>query len=99
MVKRKVGKLNLFKHEGNARTAWVLPGLAVLTFISSWAGVYPANLVETWYARLIFPKISRLAAYLANAFAFSWLDVVIPVGVTVLIVAVHHRRFRLLINL
>ena len=99
MVKHKVGFFFVFSEKQKGWMASVLPGLAVLTFIFSWTGVYPSNLVETGYARLIFPKISHMAGYLANAFAFSWLDIVIPLGLAFLIATVHHRRFRLLANL
>jgi hypothetical protein len=99
MVKHKVGIFSVFNGKQNGPMPWLLPGLAILTFILSWAGVYSPIMVETWYARLIFPKISRLAGYFANAFAFSWLDIIIPVGFVFLIANVRRRRFRLLANL
>src|SRR5687768_661139 len=77
---------------------WLLPALAVLTFTSSWAGLYPENFVEAWYSRGIYPWISTVTGMFADALPFSWLDIVIPVGLTALIVAVHFRRFILVAN-
>ncbi len=76
----------------------VLPTLAILTFTSSWAGVFPETFVERWYSRALYPMISSAVAMFADAVSFSWLDVVIPVGLASLIVAVHRRRFHLVAN-
>ena len=75
-----------------------LPVLAVLTFTLSWAGAFPERYVENWYSRTIYPVISTAAAMFADAVPFSWLDVVIPAGLILLVLAVHHRRFYLLAN-
>lgn len=75
-----------------------LPALAILTFTSSWAGAYPENFVETWYSRGLYPTISTVAGRFADAVSFSWLDVVIPVGLTALVLAVHRHRFHLVAN-
>ena len=77
---------------------WLLPAFAILTFTSSWAGVYPENLVEAWYSRGAYPWISTVSGTLADAVPFSWLDVVIPVGLTALILAVHYRKAALVVN-
>jgi len=60
--------------------AWILPALALLTFILSWAGAFPPGVVETWYARGMFPKISGLAGGFADAVSFAWLDAGIFLG-------------------
>jgi hypothetical protein len=75
-----------------------LPALAILTFTSSWAGAYPENFVETWYSRGLYPGISTVAGRFADMVPFSWLDVVIPVGLTALILAVHRHRYHLVAN-
>src|SRR5262245_17228194 len=75
-----------------------LPALAIITFSLSWAGAFPAAFVENWYSRRIYPWISTVTAMFADAFWFSWLDLVIPIGLTVLVVAVHFRRFYLVAN-
>jgi hypothetical protein len=85
MVKPKKGISYIFTGRRGARLAWVLPILSLLTFILSWLAVYPAALVESWYARRLFPRISRLAGLLADAISISWLDVLIPLGIIFLI--------------
>ena len=77
---------------------WLAPVLAVLTFLFSWVGIFPENLVEGWYSRIIYPRISSVAARFADAVPFSWLDLAIPVGLAVLIFTVHRRKFLLLAN-
>lgn len=77
---------------------WLVPALAALTFLFSWAGIFPENFVESWYSRLVYPRVSSAAARFADAVPFSWLDIVIPVGLIVLIVTVHRRRFLLVAN-
>ena len=98
MVKRKTGNLHIFSRGRGARLSWVLPILSLLTFISSWLAVYPAGLVESWYARRLFPRISRAAGLLADAVSISWLDVLIPFGIVFLILGVRCRRWRVLLN-
>src|SRR6266850_2356464 len=93
------GKVRIFKNFGDLRTgplAWFLPALAILTFILSWAGAFPSRVVEGWFARSLFPKISHIAGWFADAVPFSWLDTAIVLGVVLLIVLVRRRRFRLL---
>ncbi len=77
---------------------WLLPVLAGLTFTSSWAGAYPANFIETWYSRGAYRWISTLAGMFADAVPFSWLDIVIPLGLTLLILAMHFKRYILVAN-
>jgi hypothetical protein len=93
------GKVTIFKNFGDLQTsllAWFLPALAILTFILSWAGAFPSGLVEGWFARAAFPKISHAAGWFADAVPFSWLDAAIVLGLVLLIVLVRRRRFRLL---
>src|SRR5262245_44102623 len=75
-----------------------LPVLALITFTLSWAGAFPQALVENWYSRSMYPAISTVARMFADSASFAWLDVIIPIGLTLLLVAVHHRRFYLLAN-
>src|SRR5688572_6847948 len=77
---------------------WFLPGIAALTFVTSWAGAFPAILTETWYSRGVYPWISTVAGTLADAVPFSWLDLVIPIGLVSLVAAVHFRKFLLVAN-
>ena len=98
MVKPKTGILQIFTGPHGARLAWVLPLLSFLTFISSWAAVYPARWVERWYARGLFPKLSQLAGLIADSVSISWLDVLLPLGTILLVIVVRGRRWRLLLN-
>ena len=98
MVKPKTGILQIFTGRRGTWLAWVLPILSFLTFISSWASLYPSKVVERWYARQLFPRISRLAGLLADAVSISWLDVLIPLGIVFLILVIRGRRWRLLLN-
>jgi hypothetical protein len=75
-----------------------LPALAILTFTLSWAGAFPQNFVENWYSRAIYPTISTVARIFADAASFAWLDVIIPIGLTLLVVAVRRRKFYFLAN-
>ena len=98
MVKPKTGIFQIFTGRRGARLAWVLPFLSFLTFISSWASLYPSKLVERWYSRQLFPRISRIAGLLADAVSISWLDVLIPLGIVFLILVIRNRMWRLLLN-
>src|SRR5689334_23209671 len=75
-----------------------LPALAILTFTLSWAGAFPQKFVENGYSRTIYPTISTAARMFADATSFAWLDVIIPVGLIVLVVAVRRRKFYFLAN-
>jgi hypothetical protein len=99
MVKGKVGIWGKFTAGSRGRLAWILPATALLTFITSWAGVYPSRLVERWYARGIFPVISRAAEKLADAVSFSWLDVALPFGVLCAFLLIRKRKWVELLNL
>ena len=77
---------------------WIVPALAAATFLFSWTGTFPQNFVENLYSRIVYPWISSAAGRLADVVPFSWLDLVIPVGLTALIVAVHRRKFLLVAN-
>src|SRR5438093_7112611 len=82
-----------------SRLQWVLPMLGVLTFVASWAGLFPSVFVERWYARCLFPLISRFAEVIADAVSFSWLDIVVPAGIVSVAWLVRRRRWKLLLNL
>lgn len=85
--------------KGKLRTKeWLVPTFAAVTFLFSWAGLFPENLVENLYSRFVYPWISSVARRFADVIPFSWLDIVIPVGLTVLIFTVHRRRFLLVAN-
>src|SRR5438132_13882112 len=80
------------------RLIWVLPVLALLTFILSWAAVYPSRAVEGWYAQRFFPIISGLAGRVADAVPFSWLDAAVPLGIALLALLVRARRWGWMLN-
>src|SRR5215831_2513887 len=98
MVKPKVG-ISAKRNRCNTGFLGWLPLVAgVLTFGASWGGVFPPNSVERWYARLIFPFISRAAQKVADSTLFSWLDVAAPLGVILALWLIHRRHWKLLLN-
>src|SRR5579864_3047270 len=99
MVKPKVRISRNFINPGNRTFCWILPAISVLTFTASWAGVFPQNFVERWYARSTFPIISRTAEKIADAVSFSWLDVAVPLGLLLIIWLTYCRHWRALLNL
>ena len=98
MVKSKVTVSMDSAPRTGTRLEWVLPALAGLTFVASWGGLYPSVFVEQWYARRLFPLISRFAEVIADAVWFSWLDIVVPVSVVSVAWLIRRRRWKLLLN-
>src|SRR5215831_8842689 len=98
MVKRKTGILQNFTVRVGSRRAWILPVLALLTFIFSWIGAFPSRFVEHWYARMLFPHLSQLAGRFADLVAFAWLDPTIIVAMILLVLFVRDRRWGWLTN-
>jgi len=99
MVKSKTGILQIFTVLRGSVLAWVLPTVSLLTFIASWAGLYPSSFVERVYGRWIFPKLSSAGGGLADLISISWLDVLVPVGIVLLVVLLWKRRWVLLGNI
>jgi Protein of unknown function (DUF3810) len=99
MVKTKRGILHNFTVWQGSRRAWLLPLLALLTFIFSWIGAFPSSLIERWYARGFFPVISLGAGRFADLVGFAWLDPMIVAAVVMLIVLVRNRRWTWLLNI
>jgi hypothetical protein len=99
MVKPKLRISPKYNRHNTAFWNWspLLGGL--LTFAASWLGVFPSGFVERWYARRIFPIISGAAEKFADAAAFSWLDVAVPVAVILTAWLIHQRRWKLLLNI
>jgi uncharacterized protein DUF3810 len=99
MVKGKSGIFQIFTGLPVKPRAWVLPLLALLTFIFSWTGAYPVRLVEAWYARGFFPGLSQVAGRFADSVPFAWLDVGIPAAVILLVLFGRKRRWAWLVNI
>ena len=74
----------------------LLSVLAVATFIASWARLFPTGIVERAYSRAIFPTISHMFAFLADAVPFSWLDAFILGGIVALLYGFHKRKWMFL---
>src|SRR5205085_8532151 len=53
---------------------------------------------EAWYARILFPRISYVAGRFADLISISWLDVMIPAAIVLLIVFARKRQWSLLLN-
>jgi hypothetical protein len=98
MVKPKTGILQNFTVYTGRRFVWVLPVISLLTFIFSWGALYPSSVVEQWYARGVFPKISHVAAVFADVVPFSWLDAAIPLGILGLVAIVRRRSWNVFIS-
>src|SRR5215475_6095298 len=98
MVKPKSVLFRFFSVQVSRPNGRVLPLLSLLTFIFSWAAIYPSDLVEHWYARGIFPKISYIVGKFADSVRFSWLDVTIPALFVLLVVLGLKRRWGILLN-
>ena len=68
--------------------------LAILTFIASFSGIFPADLVESWYSRAIFPRLSVLTGIFADSVPIAWLDVTLAVFLILAITAICVRRVK-----
>jgi hypothetical protein len=99
MVKGKTGNFRIFTGLAVNPRAWVLPLLALLTFIFSWIGAFPARSVEALYARGLFPALSLVAGRFADSVPFAWLDVGIPAAVLLLVLFGRKRRWAWLLNI
>jgi hypothetical protein len=99
MVKPKRRILQIFMALASPRMAWILPGLALLSFIFSWIALYPTAVVERDYARFFYPKISGLAGWFADSAPFSWLDVSILVAIVGLILLLRKRKWLAIANI
>src|SRR5437773_7739262 len=99
MVKCKVGTSGESTRSAKTHWGWIVPAFALVTFLASWAGLYPTLAVEHWYARSIFPLISGIARRIADAVRFSWLDLVIPVGFVSTAWLILRRQWKWLLNL
>src|SRR5437870_3866538 len=93
MVKGKSGIFHIFTVAERPYWRFALPLLALLTFISSWGGAFPAHLIEQVYARRLFPVISSVAGRFADAVSFAWLDPTVVIAVILLLFCVGKRRW------
>jgi hypothetical protein len=75
----------------------IFPSVALLTFLVSWADLFPREFIETAYSRRVFPTISHVFGVVSGALTISWLDIWILVSIAILIYVVSRRRWRVLI--
>ena len=68
-----------------------LAGLALGSFIASWADLFPDQFVETWYARTLFPIISSVISPVGRLIGGSLMDLVLP-GALLLFAYLAYRR-------
>jgi hypothetical protein len=80
------------------KLSWMLVATAALSFLLSATGTFPEDLVESLYARRIYPHISTLMAVLSAA-RFSWIDVVMPLTFFGVIYLAYRRKVLHLIAL
>jgi hypothetical protein len=88
--------------KANLASRWgtlLLVTAAILAICIAGTGVLPRDLVEAWYSRGIFPRISRLLALLAGGLPFSWMDLVLPSSLAMAGWAIFRRRLRYLVAL
>jgi hypothetical protein len=98
LVKAKVTQRRFFPKPAPRWLTGILPASALLTFILSWFGAFPAATVEAVYARSVYPRISSFAAQLADSISWSWLDLAIPAGILLLAALFRWRALRLGLN-
>src|SRR5262245_41642981 len=80
------------------RWSTILFALAVLTFVLSWARLFPANFVEKRFAGGVFPTISHITGWLADAVPFSWLDAALITTVALLVYSYRRQNLRILLG-
>lgn len=66
--------------------------LAFVSFVLSWGGLIPASLVESWYARGIYPLVSGILIAGAGWTRFSWLDVILPATLVTVLWLLYRRK-------
>jgi len=98
MVKLKTRLFEFFSALSHRFLYWIFPVLSLLTFVFSWAGLYPSDFVERYYSRSMFPKISQAAGRVADLFSLSWLDLLVPAGAVFLVWLVRKRRWGTILN-
>src|SRR5262245_5747835 len=98
MVKPKTGIWKIFTGFNRGWSSRFLPVLAVLTFISSWAALYPTGLTERWFSHQIYPKVSYAFGRFADAAPFSWLDAAILAAVPFLVIVIRRRKWASFVN-
>ncbi len=74
----------------------MLPGLALATFLASWAGLFPSRIVERVFSRGVFPAMSHVFGIVADAVPFSWLDVWILAVVAFVVYGLRKKRWMFL---
>jgi hypothetical protein len=67
--------------------------LGVATFLASAAAIFPDVWVENVFSRNVFPTISHSLALLVDRFSFSLLDLILPAGFAVVVLALWRRRW------
>jgi len=98
MVKPKTRLFKFFSALSRRSLYWIFPVLSLLSFVFSWAGLYPSDFVERSYSRSIFPKISQAAGRVADLLSLSWLDLLVPAGAVFLVWLVRKRRWGTILN-
>ena len=77
-------------------------GLSVLalgSLILSLVGWVPSGLVETLYARRVYPLVSSLMGAFGRAAGFSYLDLLLPIAILGIPYLIYRRKFLQLLGL
>ena len=91
-VKLKRHFIEISRAAGNTPVSGSLIILSLLTFIFSLLPI-PPNLVEQWYSRAIFPKISGLFRPISDLAPVAWLDVLLTFAILYIGISIRRRRW------
>ena len=81
------------------RLALSLAGLALASLMLSLLGWIPSSLVESLYARRVYPLVSSLMGFFGRAVGFSWLDLLVPLAILGAPYLLYRRKFLHLLGL
>ncbi len=93
MVKQKLKSSDKFIAARGSKLNLILLTLALLTFILSLLPHLPASLIERWYSRAAFPKISEVFGFVADSVPFAWLDVLLVLFILYICMSIRRRRW------
>jgi Protein of unknown function (DUF3810) len=94
--------MGVLRVKGKLSGRWgtlLLVTAALIASCTAFAGIVPAPLVEEWYSRGIFPRISAVMAPLTAAVPLSWIDLVLPAAALAVAWSVYRRRYRYLLGM
>lgn len=94
--------MGVLRVKGKLTRRWgtlLLVTAAFIAICTAFAGIVPATLVEEWYSRGIFPRISAVFAPFAAVLPLSWIDLVLPATALAVAWSLYRRRYRYLLGM